>query len=167
MKWKSLILVALFTIFACGIFVVVNPNIAQVYPSDYTDGEVFIPVDGHYDFRTFSLNSSNAKNFTTRIISNGHVQLIDDTGNITVNVVELDKMIPAKRDSVNTILNGELDKPSWTVDGVCVHQIDFPSYDTLYSAYQKNSTTNTIIYLSTPNEKQTADMMNSLRFKEQ
>ena len=64
-------------------------------------------------------------------------------------------------------MNGELEKPSWTVDGVTVHQIDFHSGDTRYSAYMKNSTTNTIIYISTPSEKETADMMNSLKFREE
>ena len=163
---RKLIIIALFTVFVCSIFVILNPNIAQDYSDEFCDGEVFTPVNNHYDLRTFSLNSSNTKSFTAKIISNGHSQLVDDTGRITVNVIEPDKMIPAKWNSVNSFLNGELEKPSWTVDGICVHQIDFIFYDELYAAYQKNSTANTIIYLSTPNEQETADLMNSLIFKE-
>ena len=160
---RLLLLLALLTVIACCAFVILNPNIAQDYHEDFSDGEMFMPVNGTFDFRNFTLNA-DAKNFKAKIISNGHVQLVDDTGNITVNVIELDKMIPAKRDDVNSILYDELKKPSWTVDGVCVHQIDFRSYGPLYAAYQKNSTTNTIIYLSTPNEQETADLMNSLEF---
>ncbi|MBE6507911.1 MAG: hypothetical protein E7Z77_00705 [Methanobrevibacter sp.] len=167
MKKKYILYLTLFSILFCCIFTILNPNIAQDYPCEFRDGEVFTPTDGHYDFRTFSLNSSNAKNFTTRIVSNGHVMLVDDTGNITVNVIEPDKMIPTKKGKINSLLCEELHKPSWTVDGVCVHQISFMFYENLYASFQKNSTTNTIIYLSSPNEKETADLMNSLTFNAQ
>ena len=163
---KILPLLALLMVIACCIFVILNPNIAQDYSEDFSDGEMFTPVNGTFDFRNFTLNA-DAMYFKAKIISNGHVQLVDNTGNITVNVIELDKMIPAKSDHVNSLLYEELKKPSWTVDGVCIHQIDFRSYDSLFAAYQKNSTTNTIIYLSTPNEQETANMMNSLEFKEE
>ena len=97
---RMLLILALFTIIACCAFVALNPNIAQDYPEDFTDGEMFMPVNGTYDFRNFTLNS-DAKYFKVKIISNGHVQLVDDSGDITVNVIELDKMIPAKRDHIN------------------------------------------------------------------
>lgn len=167
MNGKILLFVVLFTIGACFVFVAYNPNIAQNYTSTFGEGEIFTPTDNRYDFGTFTLNSSTAKNFTARINSNGHVNLADDTGNISINFIELEEMIPTKRDSVNSFLNQELEKPSWTVDGVTVHQIDFISGDELYSAYMKNSSTNTIIYLSTPDEQETVDMMNSLNFKEE
>lgn len=159
--------IALLTLIACTMFVIYNPNIATEYPSEFADNEVFTPDNGHYDFKTFTINSTETKNFTAKIITNGHIRLADDSGNKTINVVELNKIINTKRDSINSFLNGELEKPSWTVDGVTVHQIDFHSGDTRYSAYMKNSTTNTIIYISTPSEKETADMMNSLKFREE
>ena len=166
MNRNLLLSISLFTLFVCSAFVFYNPNIATQYTTDFADNEVFIPENSHYDFRTISLNSTTAKNFTTRIITNGFIQLFDDTGKRTVNIIELDKMINSKRDSINSFLNRELEKPSWSVDGVTVHQIDFSSGKPLYSAYMKNSSTNTIVYLSTPDEQETADMMNSLRFKE-
>lgn len=162
MNKKLLLIIAIFTVFGCCIFVSYNPTIAQNYTSNFNDGEVFTPQNGHFDFKEFSLSSSKTKNFTTRIISNGHTQFVDDTGNITVNYIELDKMIQIKKDETNSFLNGELKKPSWTVNGVLVHEIDFENC-VLYSAYKKNSSENTIIYLSTTSEKETADLMNSLR----
>lgn len=157
--------VVLFTLLVCFMFVIYNPNIATEYPSEFADNEVFTPDNGHYDFKTFTINTTETKNFTARIITSGHIRLADDTGKRTINIIELDKMINTKRDSINSFLNGELEKPSWSVDGVTVHQIDFKSGDPLYSAYMKNSSSDTIIYLSTPSEKETADMMNSLEFR--
>lgn len=162
MNKKLLLAIAVFTVFVCCIFVSYNPTIAQNYTNNFSEGEVFTPQNGHFDFKEFSLNSSKTKNFTARIISNGHTQFVDDTGNITVNYIELDKMIQTKKDDANSFLNGELKKPSWTVNGVLVHEIDFENFE-LYSAYQKNSSKNTIIYLSTHSERETADLMNSLR----
>ena len=162
MNKKLLLAIALFTVFVCCIFVSYNPTIAQKYTSNFSEGEVFTTQNGHFDFKEFSLNSSKTKNFTARIISNGHTQFVDDTGNITVNYIELYKMIQTKKDDANSFLNGELKKPSWTVDGVLVHEIDFENCE-LYSAYQKDSSKNTIIYLSTTSERETADLMNSLR----
>ena len=159
--------VALFTLLVCSMFVIYNPNIATEYTSEFDDNEVFMPENGHFDFKTFTINDTKAKNFTAKIITNGHIRLADDSGDKTINVVELNKMINTKRDSVTSFLNGELEKPSWTVDGVTVHQIDFHSGNTCYSAYMKNYTTNTIICISTPSEKETADMMNSLKFREE
>ena len=164
MNRKLLLIIALFTVFACCVFVGYNPTIAQNYSGNFTDGELFTPVNGHFDFRDFSLNSSKTQNFTVKIISNGHTQFIDNTGNVTINYIEPDKMIPISRDKAVSILNNELEKPSWSVDGVMIHEIDFKSSEPLYSAYQKDSSKNSIIYLSTTNEKDTADMMNSLRF---
>lgn len=167
MNRTLLLAIALFTLIACTMFVIYNPNIATEYTSKLADNEVLMPENGHFDFKTFTINSTETKNFTARIITSGHIRLVDDTGKRTINIIELDKMINTKKDSVNSFLNGELEKPSWTVDGVTVHQIDFHSGNTRYSAYMKNSTTNTIIYISTPSEKETADMMNSLKFREE
>ena len=155
------------TLVVCSVFVVTNPNIVEDYPSHYGDGEVFAPKKGNFDFGTFSIHCANADNFTSRPITKGYTQFVDDTGEITINVIELDKMINYKKWKITSFLNNELKKPSWTVDGILIHQIDFTSGKPLYSAYQKNSTTNTIVYLSTPNEQETADIMNSFKFKEE
>ena len=163
MNRKVLLAISLFTVFVCCIFVAYNPTIADDNTSNFTDGETFTPINGHFDFRDFSLNSSRTKNFTTKIISNGHTQFIDDTGNITVNYLELDMMVHIKRDKICSFLNGELEKPSWSVDGVVVHQIDFRE-GPLYSAYYKDSSADVIVYLSTQDEEQTAELMNSLNF---
>ena len=167
MNRKLLFSMALFTLFFCCLFVIYNPNIATPYTNEFGNGEIFAPQNGHYDFKTFTINSSKTNHYTAKIITKGHIQLFDDTGKRTINIIGLDKMINSKRDEVNRFLNGELEKPSWSVDGVTVHQIDFITGQPLYSAYFKNSKANTIIYLSTPNEQETADMMNSLKFKEE
>lgn len=156
--------VFLLTLIGCIIFVAYNPTIAVNYTAEYAGGEVITPENGQYDFRIFTINSSSS-NFTANVVTPGHTRFDDDTRNVTINVVELDKMINVKRDSSNRFLNDELKKPAWSVDGVIVHQIDFLTYDSLYSSYQKNSTTNVVIYISTQNEQDTADMMNSLVFK--
>lgn len=167
MEKRLFVYVVLFTVFISCIFVGYNPNIATEFTSDFSDGEVFVPQGNHFDFKDFSIDCTSAKNFTARKMANGHTQFYDDTGDITINYVELDKMIQTKRDGTDFILNHELEKPSWSVDGVVVHEIDFIFYDNLYSAYAKSSDKNAIIYLSTPSEQQTADMMNSLSFKEE
>jgi hypothetical protein len=157
--------ITLFAIFVSSMFIVYNPNIATEFSDDYTQGEVFLPKNHTFEFKTFSINSS-AKNFTAKIITPGHIMLVDDTGDTTINVVELNNMINSQRDQIKQVMDNELKKTSWTIDGVAVHQIDFVLYSPLYSAYCKNSTTNTIIYLSSPNEQETADMMNSLTFRD-
>ena len=93
MKIRLFVYVALFTIFISCIFVSYNSNIAADFTEDFKEGEMFLPENNHFDFRNFSLNCSDAKNFTVKFISNGHTQFIDDTGNITVNYVEFDKMV--------------------------------------------------------------------------
>ena len=140
MNRTLLLAIAIFTLIACTMFVIYNPNIATEYTSEFADNEVFMPENGHFDFKTFTINDTKSKNFTAKTITNGHIRLADDTGDKTINVIELNKMINTKKDSVNSFLNSELEKPSWTVDGVTVHQIDFHSGDTRYSAYMKNST---------------------------
>lgn len=163
MNRKLLLVISLFTVLVCCIFVLCNPTIADDNASNFTDGEMFMPSNEEFNFKNFTIKSTDTKNFTTKIISNGHTQFVDDTGNITINYLELDKMIHINKDKVVSFLNGELQKPSWSVDGVEVHQIGFRD-GTLYSAYQKNSSSNVIIYLSTPNEQVTANLMNSLCF---
>lgn len=167
MNKRVLIYISLFTVLVCCLFVNYNPNIATSFTTDFSDGEVFTSENGHFDFRDFSIYCSDAKNFTAKVKTIGHTQFIDDTGNITINYLELDNMIQSNKDWHTSLLNKELERPSWTVDGVSVHEVDFIFHDELYSAYQKNSSENTIIYLSTPDEQETAGMMNSLTFKDE
>lgn len=165
MDKKVIIWLVVFTTFVSVMYIIHNPNIAANLTDDYAEGEVFLPANNHYEFKTFGLNST-AKNFTAKIITNGHAMLIDDKGDTTINVVELDHMINSQRDEVNHTLSEELKNNASTVDGISVHQIDFPFRKSLYAAYLKNSTINTIIYLSTPDKQKTADMTNSLEFIE-
>jgi hypothetical protein len=167
MNKRLLVYMSLFTVFVCCVFVTYNPNIADDFTSDFAEGEVIMPENGHFDFKDFSINSSKAKRFTAKAKTIGHTQFIDESGNITINYLELDKMIQSNKDWHRSLLDSELERPSWTVDGVSVHEIDFIFHDELYSAYQKNSRTNAIIYLSTPDEQETAYMMNSLTFNEE
>lgn len=155
-----------FTLFACCLIAFLNPILCtDLDDGNFTEGEVFLPADGCYDFKTFSLNSS-CKSFTVKHIESGHVTLVDDTGNITVNVVQLDKMINYKRDSARSFIKGELQKTNWMVDGVCIHEIEFLIGGKLYSACVKDVSTNTLVYLSTPLDQETADLINSLRFSD-
>ena len=164
---KILLYVGLFTVLVCCLFVNYNPNIAANFTSDFTDGEVFYPQNGTFDFRDFSIQSNESENFTVKIMSNGYTRLVDDTGNITINFLQSDNMIHSQRDWNEYILNHELEKPSWSVDGVMVHEIKFIFHDELYSAFIKNCDNDTIIYLATPSAQHTADMVNSLTFKEE
>ena len=157
--------IALFTAFASLIFVLYNPTIACEFDETFSDGEVFIPENDAYDFKVLTLKIPNTKNFTAKRISSGHFLLVDETGNKCVNIIEWDKIIHSKRDGMESFFKSELDKPSWSVDGVVVHQIDFISSDSMYSAYAKDSSKNTVVYIATPDEKDTAEMMNSLEFK--
>ena len=167
MNRRLFVYIVLFTLFACCVFVSYNPNIATNYTGEFSDAEVFTTEDSHFNFRDFELNCTGARNFTTRTVISGYTQFIDDTGDRVINYLELDRMIPSNRDKANSFLNNELKKPSWTVDGVCVHEITFTFYDNVYSAYLQDSSSNTIIYLSSTDEHETAEMMNSLTFNEE
>lgn len=164
MNRRLIFYIVTFTIFVSALFVIYNPDIATPIENTVADHETFMPENGHFDFREFSINSTSTKNFTSKTLTKGHYQLIDDEGNITINVLNLDKMFNYRKDKTVSFLKGELKKPTFAVDGVEVHEIEFRNGAMLYAAYFRNSTTNTIICISTPNEKQTADLMNSLEF---
>lgn len=152
-----------FTLLVCGLVALLNPVLCTELDSDYAQGEVFLPADGQFDFETFTLNSSS-KNFTVYHVESGHVSLADDTGDRVVNIIQLDKMINFKKDSTNSFINGELQKTNWMVDGVNVHEIEFMNGEKLYSACVKDVSTNTMVYVATPSDKETAGMINSLDF---
>lgn len=130
----------------------------------YVDGEVFTPADGEYDFRKFSLNSSKTRNYTTVICSSGYAQLIDDKGNHTINVVEWDKMTPAMRDMVNSTFNPELKRPSHCSHGIRIIDVDLYG-EMLYASPAYDKKTNTLIYIATPSEDETVEMMETLEFR--
>lgn len=152
-----------FTVFVCCLVAFMNPVLCTELDSDYAQGEVFLPEDNQFDFEAFSLNSS-CKNFTVYHAESGHVCLASDTGDRVVNVIQLDKMMNFKKDSKKSFLNGELQKTSWMVDGVNVHEIEFANGEKLYSACVKDISTNTLVYVATPSDKETSDMINSLDF---
>ncbi|WP_406533610.1 hypothetical protein [Methanobrevibacter sp.] len=158
------ILVIAFTLFVCCLVAFLNPVLCmELDDGNFTQGEVFMPADGQFDFETFTLNSSR-KNFTVYHIESGHVSLADDTGDRVINVIQFDKMMNFKKDSKKSFLNGELQKTNWMVDGVCIHEIEFMNGEKLYSACVKDVSTNTMVYVATPSDKETADMINSLDF---
>ena len=152
-----------FTLLVCGLVAFLNPVLCTELDSNYTQGEVFLPEDNQFDFETFTLNSSS-KNFTVYHAESGHVCLADDTGDRVVNIIQLDKMMNFKKDSTKSFINGELQKTSWMVDGVNVHEIEFRNGEKLYSACMKDVSTNTMVYVATPSDKETADIINSLDF---
>ena len=128
------------------------------------DGEVFMPDDGAYDFRKFTLNCSKSRNFTATIDSSGHAQMIDYKYSNTINVLEWDKMTKSNRELLNSSLLKELAKPSHSVDGVEIIDVDYLSAK-LYASYAYDEDTNTAVYLSTPSEAQTVEMIKTLKFK--
>lgn len=165
MNKRLIIAVMLFTVFVCGLFVVYNPNITDEFENEtFGNGEVFTQTEGVYDFKILTLKSPDADNYTAHVISSGHTLLVDESGDKCINILEFDKMLHSQKDSKESFLHSELKKPGWSVDGVEIHQIDFLLSDSLYSAYIKNSTTDTVVYIATPSEKETAEMVNSLIF---
>ena len=164
MSKRTLVYISLFTVLVCCLFVNYNPNIASDLSVNFTDGDIVSSQGDHFDFKAFSLNCTKSERFTTKIISQGHTQFVDNESNITINLIQLDRMIRSSRDWHSYLLKNELEHPAWTVDGISIHEIDFIFHDPLYSAYEKDSSKNSIVYLSTPDERETARMMNSLRF---
>ena len=164
MNMRLEISVIAFTLFVCCLVAFLNPVLCmELDDGNFTQDEVFAPEDNQFDFGTFRLNSS-CKNFTVYHIESGHVSMSSDTGNRVINVIQLDKMINFKKDSIRSFIKGELQKTNWMVDGVCVHEIEFMNGEKLYSACVKDVPTNTMVYVATPSDKETADMINSLTF---
>ena len=95
--------IALFTLFACCVFVSYNPNIATDYTGEFSDGEAFTPEDSHFNLKDFELNCTGAKNFTARTVLSGHTQFIDDTGDRVINYLELDRMIQLLKEDLKTV----------------------------------------------------------------
>ena len=153
-----------FTIVACTVFILLNPVVLAENVEDFSEGEVFEPVNGTYDFGTFSLNDSGSSNYSVKWVMSGHTIIVDDTGGKVINVVRYSKMVTPKKIYTKNFLDGELEKTSWMVDGVCVHEIEFCRYDNMYSACAKDTSTDTLFYIATQSVNETAGLVNSLRF---
>ena len=156
--------VVAFTVVMCTVFLLLNPAVLAENVEDFSEGEVFEPVNGSYDFGTFSLNDSDAKKFSVKSTVSGHAVIVDDTGDKVINVVQYSKMVKSKKVYIKNFLDGELQKTNWMVDGVCVHEIEFWQYEPMYSACVKDTSTDTLLYIATPSVNDTVSMVNSLRF---
>ena len=156
--------VATFTLVVCCVFVFLNPAVLAENTEVFSEGEVFEPVNGTYDFRTFSLNDSASSNYSVKWVMSGHTIIVDDTGDKVINVLKYDDMVMSKKIHSKNFIDGELQKTSWMVDGVCVHEIEFSQYDNMYSACAKDTSTDTLFYIATPSANETAGLLNSLRF---
>ena len=166
MKRSLMLSISAFTVFVCLMFVFYNPTIAGDFSNQtFSDGEVFTPTEGVFDFKVCTVRSPNAKNYTAQVASSGHTVLVDETGECCINVIQWDRMLNSQKDRKESFIKGELEKPSWSVDGVCIHQIDFIFSDSMYAAYVRNPSTNTGVYIATPDEQTTADIANSLVFQ--
>ena len=163
---KSLVAsLVIFTLVVCSIFVFLNPVVLAENSEVFSEGEAFTPVNGEYDFRSFSLKDSNTQNFSVKHVISGHTVIVDETGDKVINVIEFDKMVKIKKETTKSFIDGELKKTNWMVDGVCIHEIEFSDGDKMYSACVKDTSTDTMIYIATPSQNETAAMINSLTFK--
>ena len=165
MSRKLRIILIITGIFLIYMWFIYSPVILASFDDDrYVEGEVFLPDDDAYDFRKFTLNCSNSTNFTAEIYISGFAQLIDYECCTTINVLEWDKMTGANRDVENSTLMDELEKPSRTVNGTRIIDVDIFSAK-LYASYAFDSATNTAVYLASPSEAKTVEMIQSLEFK--
>lgn len=166
MNRKVMFALMMLTVVACCFFVVANPVLStHIYDFNYSEGECFTALDGHYDLRYFTLNNSNTDYFKVKYTESGHALLVDETGEKVINVIRFDNMIHFKKDSSRDFIDGELSKTAWMVEGVEVHEVEFRNGEKLYSACTKDISTGTTIYLATPNDTETASMINSLTFE--
>ena len=159
----------IFLVFAgiCVLYTLFNyhPVIFASFDEDkYVDGEVFTPVNGVYDFRKFTLNSSQTRNYTTIIDTNGFAQFVDDKGNHTINALEWNKMTSGRRERINSSFMLEFKKPNHVVDNITIYEVDFLG-DKFYSAYLKDEKSNTEYYIATPNENETVEMIKTFKIK--
>ena len=157
----------IFTAFVCYVFLVANPVLSSdIDALNFTKDEMFMPSDGHYDFKIFRLSNSNTSYFKVKYVEPGHVLLVDETGKKVINIVRLDNMINIWKDNSGNFIKEELSKTGWMVDGVEVHEIEFAGGEKLYSACSKDISSGTLIYLATPDDRETAGKINSLTIED-
>ena len=130
----------------------------------YVDGKVYEPVNGKYDFETFSLKCSPTKNYTAKIENSGFIHLLDNCGNHTINVMEWSKMNYLYRFMLNSSISKEFENPSHVKDGIRIIDVDLDEGRN-YAASSYDESTDTLVYLSSPNESETLEMIKSLEFK--
>ena len=158
---KKLILISIAFAFAVSlVFLFMNPVLFTTIDEEFSEGEVFTPVNGQYDFRLFKLNSTETQNFTAGRVKSGHVQLGAD-GDYIINVVEMDEMFDLNRYITASTLSSEEQKPSVTVDGVVIHVVEM--YGKVYYASFINRTDYRLL-ISTPSENETVLMVKSIEF---
>lgn len=143
------------------VFLILNPVLFTVIDVEFSDGEVFTPVDNRYDFGLFKLNSTKAHNFTASRIKSGHVQLACE-GDYIINVIETDEMLDFNRFVSVSSLSMEEQRPSVTVDGVEVHVVEMDG-KTYYASFVNR--TDYRLLISTPDENETVLMVKSLEFE--
>lgn len=162
MSGKLELSVALFTLIMCFVFVFLNPAVLENNVETFVEGEAIYPVNGTFDFKTFTLENSTAKNFTAKYVGSGHTLLVDETGDVCINLLQFDKMASLRKSTKKSFISNELLKTNWMVDGVCVHEVEFASGYRMYSACVKDTSTDTLIYVATPDEVKTAQLVNSI-----
>lgn len=149
------------------ILIINFPGILATFDENkYVDGEVYFPEGNEYDFGLFTLNSSKSRNYTTIISSSGYCQFVDDKGNNTINVLEWNKMNLPHRMNVNSSFQMEFEKPSHMVDGIRIIDIDFMGYH-FYASNLTNEDKSITIYIATPSENETLEMIRTFEFKEE
>ena len=128
--------------------------LASFDDAKYVDGEMFTPVNGSYDFRKFTLNSSQTENYTAIIDTSGFAQFVDGKGNHTINVFEWNKMTSGRRERINSLLMTELNRSHFTVDSVEIINTNVLSAK-FYGAHVNFPERNTEIYIATPTVNET------------
>ena len=164
-SWK---IPLIFVICIAAYILIINfPGIVASFDENrYVDGEVYLPVsDNGYDFKLFTVNSSKSRNYTTVIAGSGYCQFVDDRGNNTINVLEWNKMNIAQRNNVNSSLQKEFINPSHVIDGIRIIDIDFLGHP-LYASNLTNDDKSITIYIATPSEEETLEMVRNFEFKE-
>ena len=153
-------------IFLSYVFIVNFPFIMASFDEEkYVDGEVFRPVNDSFDFRKFKMTDKNAESYWALIQKSGYAQLIDNTENVTVNVFEWNKMTFAQKDRIYSSFLLEMDRPYHMADGFRVIEVDYWSMS-LYGAYAANDDNSTLVYVITPYENRTLELIETVEFNE-
>ena len=151
----------------CAVYTIAvyHPVISGHFDEEgYADGEVFTPINGEYDFRKFTMNSSLTENYTGDIIESGYMQFHDNNENHTIDVLEWGKMTNACCERINSSLMLEYEKPCIVVDNITVIVIDFLN-DRFYGAFAYDDASNISDYVATPTVNETVEMIMTLKFK--
>ena len=138
--------------------------LASFDDAKYVDGKVYKPVNGKYDFETFSLKCSHTKNYTAKVENSGFIHLLDNCGNHTINVMEWGKMNYLYKFMLNSSISKEFENPIHMKDGIMIIDVDLDEGRN-YAAYSYDESADTLVYLSSPSEAETLEMIKTLQFK--